>query len=251
MNTANTTAEAETPVLLKQASISQLLDELVSRGHVISAWSREDLDFLDETDWTAELTDEQLEALKDLVLVQAGAGLKDILGARGNEHLADWADLNKDRLIEEVTKVPPVSDEQLKDVIDDVLDRAKTYEFTVGKGNARELILESSSLLDVEMPAEQVEEAVRRLFETKEKYEQVAAVDSPQNRFDYQLLGRLQQDCEYYLGNGNRAAKHLWAGNEAEQIAKMKELYNRLPIKPEWLTLEKIEQYEAAMIVKP
>ena len=69
-------------------------------------------------------------------------------------------------------------------------------------------------------------------------------------KFNYQLLGRLQQDCEYYLGHGNRAKKHLWAGDEAQQIAKMKEIYAALPEKPEWLTLDRIEQYEAAMTSK-
>lgn len=68
-------------------------------------------------------------------------------------------------------------------------------------------------------------------------------------KFEYQLLGRLQQDCEYYLGNGNRAKKHLWAGDEAEQIAKMKEIYESLPEKPEWISLEKIAEYEAAMLL--
>jgi NAD(P)H-flavin reductase len=68
-------------------------------------------------------------------------------------------------------------------------------------------------------------------------------------RFNYQLLSRLQQDCDYYLGFGNRAKKHLWAGDEAEQIAKMREIYNALSEKPEWLTLEDIDRYEAAMIV--
>lgn len=67
--------------------------------------------------------------------------------------------------------------------------------------------------------------------------------------FNYRLLSRLQQDCEYYLGHGNRAKKHLWAGDEAEQIAKMKEVYASLPEKPEWITLEQIAQYEAAMVV--
>lgn len=70
-------------------------------------------------------------------------------------------------------------------------------------------------------------------------------------RFDYQLLSRLQQDCEYYLGFGHRAKKHLWAGDEAEQIAKMKEIYEALPEKPEWLTLERIADYEAAMLSTP
>jgi hypothetical protein len=71
-----------------------------------------------------------------------------------------------------------------------------------------------------------------------------------ESKFNYQLLSRLQQDCDYYLGHGNRAKKHLWAGDEAMQIAKMKEIFAALPEKPEWLTPERIEQYEAAMTSK-
>lgn len=66
--------------------------------------------------------------------------------------------------------------------------------------------------------------------------------------FDYQLLARLQQDCEYYLGFGGRHKKRLWALDEVEQIQKMKELYASLPEKPEWITMADIERYEAAMI---
>jgi len=33
--------------------------------------------------------------------------------------------------------------------------------------------------------------------------------------FKYQLLGRMKQDCEYFLGNGARNIKHLWADNVA------------------------------------
>lgn len=45
--------------------------------------------------------------------------------------------------------------------------------------------------------------------------------------FRYQLLGRLQSDCNYYLGNGNRSADHaLWAHDEAKQIETMKALWN-------------------------
>lgn len=65
---------------------------------------------------------------------------------------------------------------------------------------------------------------------------------------DYQLLRRLQQDCDYYLGAGGRHKKHLWAQSEAEQIQKMKDLYASLREKPEWLTLADIERYEAAML---
>lgn len=72
--------------------------------------------------------------------------------------------------------------------------------------------------------------------------------DNNRDAFNYQLLARLQQDCEYYLGFGGRSTKHLWALDEAEQIQKMKELYAALPEKPEWLTLADIENYEAAML---
>lgn len=68
--------------------------------------------------------------------------------------------------------------------------------------------------------------------------------------FNYQLLGRLQQDCEYYLGHGNRDKKRLWALDESEQIAKMKELYEAFQEKPEWISLADIERYEAAMVAK-
>lgn len=66
-------------------------------------------------------------------------------------------------------------------------------------------------------------------------------------KYEYMLLARLQMDCDYYLGNGGRHAKHLWAPTEVEHIAKMKELWHLLPEKPEWLTIEQIEQYELDM----
>ena len=63
----------------------------------------------------------------------------------------------------------------------------------------------------------------------------------------YQLLSRLKADCDYFLGAGGRAEKHLWAGNVREQIAKMRELYDALPEKPEWLTMEDIDRYAQRM----
>ena len=69
--------------------------------------------------------------------------------------------------------------------------------------------------------------------------------DSPE--FKYQLLDRLKSDCEYFLKAGNRSEKHLWAGNVDDQIAKMKELWNSLEEKPEWLSMEDIENYEKEM----
>lgn len=69
------------------------------------------------------------------------------------------------------------------------------------------------------------------------------------NKFNYKFLGRLINDCEFYLGNGNRKVKHLWADTEKEQIEKMKEVYTSFSDneKPEWLTYEQILQYEKLM----
>ena len=71
------------------------------------------------------------------------------------------------------------------------------------------------------------------------------------DKFNYMLLSRLQQDCNYYLGHGGRDAKHcLWAQDEQAQINKMRELYDLVPEKPEWLTRKQIDVYAAQMGVK-
>lgn len=67
----------------------------------------------------------------------------------------------------------------------------------------------------------------------------------------YMLLGRLQQDCEYYLGYGNRMDKYLWAGSVEGQIQKMKEIWNSFTedAKPEWISMADIERYEREMSI--
>ena len=61
------------------------------------------------------------------------------------------------------------------------------------------------------------------------------------------LLDRLRADCDYFLGAGGRSEKHLWTGSVYAQIRKMRELYDALPEKPEWLTAEAIDRYAAQM----
>lgn len=70
------------------------------------------------------------------------------------------------------------------------------------------------------------------------------------SKFNYMLLGRLQADCDYFLGYGDRCEKHLWAGNAERQIAKMREIYKSLPVKPVWLSRKDINRYAAQMGVK-
>lgn len=69
------------------------------------------------------------------------------------------------------------------------------------------------------------------------------------NEFRYRLLSRLQSDCDYYLGYGNRYKKHLWAGDETEQIELMIALHDSFPSnkKPEWLTMDEILEYKRKM----
>lgn len=68
--------------------------------------------------------------------------------------------------------------------------------------------------------------------------------------FRYMLLSRLQRDCDYYLGYGNRNIKHLWAVNEQKHIEAMKFIWINFSDndKPEWLSWEQIKKYESAMI---
>ncbi len=72
---------------------------------------------------------------------------------------------------------------------------------------------------------------------------------SRDDKFRYMLLNRMQCDCEFYLGYGNRNADHLWAANEVEQIVLMKELWNSFPQneKPQWLSWEQILDFEKEM----
>lgn len=72
---------------------------------------------------------------------------------------------------------------------------------------------------------------------------------TPKEKFNYQMLGRLKSDCDYFLGNGNRSEKYLWGTDVASQIVEMKKLYNSFSDdkKPEWLTYEDILNYENLM----
>lgn len=84
-------------------------------------------------------------------------------------------------------------------------------------------------------------------FATLHVYKEINEVIKNQ-KSEYMLLSRMQMDCNYYLGAGNRNSKHLWAGTPKEQIEKMKELYSKLVVKPEWLSEKNISDYEKAML---
>ena len=86
------------------------------------------------------------------------------------------------------------------------------------------------------------------LEELKDKSKNEEKEMNEDNKFDYMMLDRLRQDCEYFLGNGNGSERNLWAGNVEDQIAEMRKIYDKLPEKPEWLSLEDIDKYEKDML---
>ena len=96
---------------------------------------------------------------------------------------------------------------------------------------------------------------VRRLSHTQVEWVSGEAIEKLRNEdikiqtFDYMMLSRLQSDCKYYLGWG-KFGGHLWAGTVEAHITEMKRLWNVLIFKPEWLTMEQIEQYEYKMLNK-
>lgn len=101
--------------------------------------------------------------------------------------------------------------------------------------------LKGDEKVDLQNDIKYIKDTARR--EKRELTEE----ENPQE-FDYRLLSRLKSDCDYYLGNGNRDAEHcLWAKNEQGQIDKMREIYNKLKEKPEWLSEEDINNYAKEM----
>ena len=99
---------------------------------------------------------------------------------------------------------------------------------------------------EVVLPWPKVQRRIAQLIREDKFFTQQEKTVLEHNQ-EYQLLDRLRSDCEYFLGAGNRAEKHLWTGSVRAQIAKMRELYDTLPEKPEWLTKEVIDDYAERM----
>lgn len=92
-------------------------------------------------------------------------------------------------------------------------------------------------------------------YPLKAKYEIINLITADERlqdtfQHEYMLLSRLQSDCIGYLSEGDcryHQTSRLWAKDERKQIDEMRRLWNILPIKPEWLTMEQIEEYAMQM----
>ncbi len=69
-------------------------------------------------------------------------------------------------------------------------------------------------------------------------------------KFKYMMLDRMKSDCNYFLSFDKQSEKCLWSGNAKDHIEDMKALYNSFPDdkKPEWITLEQIQEFQHLMI---
>ncbi len=78
----------------------------------------------------------------------------------------------------------------------------------------------------------------------------ITEINSRDPEFRYQLLARLEQDCKYFLGNGGRHPKYLWASTPEEHIEYMKGIWNGFPEegKPEWLSWNDILKFQGEML---
>ena len=72
--------------------------------------------------------------------------------------------------------------------------------------------------------------------------------NTSEDTFHYMFLSRLKSDCEYFLGYGNGSENVLPSKNIEKHISLMKETWEKLPVKPEWLSYEEIEDYERRML---
>ena len=82
-------------------------------------------------------------------------------------------------------------------------------------------------------------------------------INEKDTEYKYMFLNRLQMDCDYVIyvidacGATPTSMKHLWfVDDPVTHIEAMKYLWSILPEKPEWLTMEQIEKYEAKLCEK-
>ncbi len=81
-----------------------------------------------------------------------------------------------------------------------------------------------------------------------EKGDKISIVSLEEDeRFNYQMLGRLQSDCEYAIKQA-KSIRHLWGITVEDHIAEMRRLYALVREKPEWLSLEDIDMYERELL---
>lgn len=147
------------------------------------------------------------------------------------------------------SKVENFSPEE-KDIGEDFINFCDDLNLDNNSEEAKEKYLKQYTINEVEMNGIKDLENKLKMVRNAINYTKNKKVENNTNlEYNYMLLDRLKQDCEYFLGYGNGSERNLWAGNIDDQITKMKELYNSFADdeKPEWITMEDIDNYEKKM----
>lgn len=92
-----------------------------------------------------------------------------------------------------------------------------------------------------------IEEYEKNKTMERGEIQEKTVTDERDVRHSYMLLGRMVEDCKYYLEN-HGSEEQLWAKNVEEQIQAMKGFWYSLDEKPQWLTEEELEDYAARML---
>ena len=126
---------------------------------------------------------------------------------------------------------------------DDVLEMAKELQ---ARPELRQPMKEAATA----SPAVLEERGGKTAGSVPETLRKIIREFDPADRFKYQLLSRLQTDCDYFLGYGHRNPGALWAGNVPDHIAGMRALWESFPedARPEWLTADDLDRYERDMM---
>ncbi len=151
--------------------------------------------------------------------------------------------------------------EKIKETQDQLIELKKSKIYDLGSSFAGGAVVvydrNQSDNVDYKTIAHVFSTGEIKYFENnlpKEVIEYVENVKHPNNKssekdneFNYMMLSRLKSDNDYFLGYGNRNENNLWATNVEDQIIEMKRLWNILTVKPEWLSMEDILNYEKQM----
>lgn len=193
------------------------------------------------------------------------------------EEYADEYDLDLDNLTEHNDIIPEAGD-YYRAAVEDLISLGKKWEGYFGKishtvlDDIKEMVKEKLGIGEILKKLK--DKATKYLTESfksetiyKEDYKHSGYVknealdnikttvdkifSSGDEGYPYAMLDRMKSDCEYYLGYGNRSSKYLWGEEPKQHIEIMKAIYNRLDPKPEWLTLDKINEYEKNMLSEP
>jgi len=81
----------------------------------------------------------------------------------------------------------------------------------------------------------------------EEEYEIASKYEPNPQKFQYMLLNRMQMDCKSHITAFTPSCM-IREERIPAFIAEMKELWNVLVVKPEWLSMEEINRYETEML---